>query len=70
MKSLEDSGINTMIHYPYPVHMQRAFKQSSQVRLSVTEKSCKEVISLPIYPELSIKNVDEVSDAIIKFLDT
>ena len=53
------NGIHTLIHYPIPVHWQKAYTNSN--RLPVTEKVCKEILSLPIYPFLKEEEVEIVS---------
>ena len=47
-------GVNTIIYYPIPIHLQPAYKDLGykEGSLPVTEKICNEVISLPIFPEL------------------
>jgi hypothetical protein len=51
---LEKNGIPTMIYYPLPLHLQPAFKYLGCKKgdFPETEKAAKEVLSLPIYPEL------------------
>ncbi len=53
---LKDREINTIIYYPIPIHLQPAYQYLSmpQVSLPVTEKLCTEVLSLPMFPELTI----------------
>ena len=57
-KYLEKNGIPTMIYYPLPLHLQPAFKYLKYKKgdFPEAEKTAKEVLSLPIYPELSQKN--------------
>lgn len=51
---LSESKIQTMIHYPVPVHKQNAYADlGSDISLPVTEKICGEIISLPLHPALS-----------------
>ena len=47
-------GVNTIIYYPIPIHLQPAYKtlEYKEGSLPVTEKVCSQVISLPIFPEL------------------
>ena len=47
-------GVNTIIYYPIPIHLQPAYKELGYKKgsLPITEKVCNEVISLPIFPEL------------------
>jgi dTDP-4-amino-4,6-dideoxygalactose transaminase len=50
------------IHYPVPIHLQPAYKKRiyTAERMEVTEGLASSVISLPIYPELSIADVDRI----------
>ncbi|HET6609979.1 MAG TPA: DegT/DnrJ/EryC1/StrS family aminotransferase [Rhodopila sp.] len=63
---LRGLGIGTGIHYPMPVHLQPAYK--SRVRLwdgcPKTEKAATEVLSLPLYPELTDDQVKTVCEAL------
>ena len=51
---LQRLGVNTIIYYPIPIHLQPAYKELGykEGSLPVTEKICKQVVSLPIFPEL------------------
>ncbi len=51
---LQGLGVNTIIYYPIPIHLQPAYKELGykEGSLPVTEKVCSQVISLPIFPEL------------------
>ena len=53
------SGVETGIHYPVPVHLQAAYHQygGGVGSLPVTERAANEVLSLPIYPELTEQQV-------------
>jgi dTDP-4-amino-4,6-dideoxygalactose transaminase len=61
-KALETAGIGTGIHYPIPVHLQRAYADlgSERGNLPITESLAKEFLSLPIYAELQLVQVAEV----------
>lgn len=48
---LFDKGIPTMIYYPLPLHKQKAYNTNEE--LPVSEQMCREVLSLPICPELT-----------------
>ncbi len=65
MAHLKERGIGCLIHYPIPVHLQGAYEDLGLGRgtFPVAEKACDEVLSLPIYPELSIEAIDQVAEA-------
>jgi dTDP-4-amino-4,6-dideoxygalactose transaminase len=63
--ALAAAGIATGVHYPIPLHRQPAFVAMSAVRLPVTETAAEEILSLPIFPELTETEVDRVVEAVI-----
>lgn len=62
IKHLESHDIQAGIHYPMPVHLQPAYMGRIRTAsdMSVTEKLAEEVMSLPMYPELSSAEADRV----------
>jgi dTDP-4-amino-4,6-dideoxygalactose transaminase len=66
---LGDEGIGTLLHYPVPIHRQPAYHDLGYGAgaFPVAEKACNEVISLPLYPELSLEAVERVADAVRRF---
>ena len=52
-EGLAARGIGTEIHYPRAVHQQRAFEGLPRGPLPVTERAVGEILSLPLYPELT-----------------
>ena len=66
---LHGKGIGTGVHYPIPVHLQRGFSGLGykQGDLPETESVCREVLSLPMYPELKEETVIEISDSVRQF---
>ena len=70
-KHLQSKGIGTGIHYPVANHQQRAVTKiySDLPKLPKTEGAVKEILSLPIYGELPMDDVDYVCDAILEFFD-
>jgi hypothetical protein len=67
---LRAAGIGTGIHYPSPVHLQPAYRE----RIATGPSGCRaseiaagQVLSLPIYPELSDQQVAQVCDALRNF---
>lgn len=59
---LKDRGIGTAVHYPTPVHLQPYYLKNgkSQFSCPVTEKLVGEIISLPMYPELTEEQISTV----------
>lgn len=70
MDYLKGQGIYCGIHYPLPVHLQESTKQLNYRRgdFPITEQFAKEILSLPIFPELSEKEVKYISSKIRKFV--
>ncbi len=67
---LEDRGVYTIIYYPIPIHRQPAYMNMtfSKMKLPFTDKLCSEVLSLPIFPEISEKEQVHVADSIKEIL--
>lgn len=61
---LESNNIETMIHYPIPPHKQLAYKELNQHSYPITEKIHNEVISLPISPVMTDKEVDKIIEVV------
>ncbi len=65
--ALQDAGIQTAVHYPLPVHLQKAYAhlgyQSGD--LPLTEALCEQCLSLPIYPELSKEKISRVASVLL-----
>lgn len=65
------AGIQAAIHYPFPVHLQPAFKDGkTEISLPVTEKICKEIISLPMYPQLLQEEIEHICKQVKTFMGT
>jgi dTDP-4-amino-4,6-dideoxygalactose transaminase len=66
MGALRERGIGTLIHYPIPLHLQPAFASegSAHGRLPVVEKAAGEILSLPLYPELTDDQAQAVVTAV------
>lgn len=64
---LKSKDILALIHYPVPIHLQPAYKKIAHKVLLETEKAAKEILSLPIYPELSGIEIETVVNAINRF---
>jgi len=66
-------GIDTAIHYEHPVHLQPAYNSRNLTageRLPHTESACREVISLPVFAELTDHEVDRVARSLATFRDS
>jgi dTDP-4-amino-4,6-dideoxygalactose transaminase len=66
---LQANGISSGIHYPIPVHMQRGFSNLGFKvgDLPQTESVCREVLSLPMYPELADETVMQIAESVRQF---
>jgi len=66
---LNGAGIQTGVHYPIPIHLQRGYQQLGfgLGDLPITERVSKEALSLPVYPELTENNIRHISDTIGQF---
>jgi dTDP-3-amino-3,4,6-trideoxy-alpha-D-glucose transaminase len=66
---LKQHGIHTLVHYPVPVHLQPAYLDLgySAGSLPNTELASREVLSLPLYPELTDDMVNRICQRIVEF---
>lgn len=67
---LKSEGIQTMIHYPTPLHLQKAYTNLGYKKgdFPVSEALCNKVVSIPIYPELTEQQVSYVCDSLCEAL--
>jgi dTDP-4-amino-4,6-dideoxygalactose transaminase len=68
---LDTGGItSSMIYYPVPLHLQRAYRDLGMKpgSLPMAEQAAREVLSLPLYPELTEDQIKKVADAVKKAL--
>lgn len=63
---LSVAGIGTLVHYPVPPHLQPAYAELglSEGRLPIAEAIHREVLSLPIWPGMSVEQVNQVITAV------
>ena len=61
--SLEDAGIEVLIHYPVPAHLSPAYRNETGgwPKLPVTEELAQKIISLPLYSSMEVDTVDYIS---------
>ncbi|QQR99174.1 MAG: DegT/DnrJ/EryC1/StrS family aminotransferase [Sphingobacteriales bacterium] len=62
---LKNEQIETVVYYPLCAHQQVAYKQN--ISLKNAEQLCQQVLSLPIFPELEIDNVQYIIQKILSF---
>ncbi|HQR33875.1 MAG TPA: DegT/DnrJ/EryC1/StrS family aminotransferase [Blastocatellia bacterium] len=62
---LRAAGIGTLVHYPVPIHLQPAYRNRTSANLPETERAAKEVLSLPMFPQLTDEQVELACQAII-----
>jgi dTDP-4-amino-4,6-dideoxygalactose transaminase len=62
LKNLGEKGINCAIHYPLPLHLQDAYKGLGfgPGSFPVSERVAEEIISAPMFPELTAQDIDAV----------
>ena len=66
---LKSKGVATSIYYPKPLHLQKCFEYLGykEGQFPVTEKMCKQILALPIYPELTNEEVQYICECIKEF---
>lgn len=70
LEYLHNNGIYAGIHYPIPLYLQKGIQNMLNYKkgdFPITEQFAKEIISLPIYPELTIQEVKYISDIMHQF---
>jgi dTDP-4-amino-4,6-dideoxygalactose transaminase len=70
MEYLSHRGIQTGIHYPVPIHLQPAYAELGHRRgdFPVAEQLAEEILSLPMYPELTQEQIELVTRTVREFL--
>ena len=66
-QTLRDAGIASLIHYPIPIHEQPAYRGRAILPpggLPVTERAAREILSLPMFPELTDEEVQRVIEVV------
>ena len=59
---LQERGVSSMVYYPLPLHLQPVYKNLGYQlgQLPMAEQACHEVLSLPMFPELSVEQQEQV----------
>ncbi|AZK45975.1 DegT/DnrJ/EryC1/StrS family aminotransferase [Paenibacillus lentus] len=65
-EELKNRGVQTLVHYPIPIHLQEAYKEYNYLKgsLKLTELLANEVLSLPMWPGLTEEQVEIVCQAL------
>jgi len=66
---LKDHRVSTMIYYPIPLHRQQLYAEMAALRFPNAELAGKEVLSLPIFPELALRDQEVIADTIRSLFD-
>lgn len=68
-EDLSKAGVQTLIHYPVPAHLQPAYRGLGQAEGACpeAERAAQEIVSLPLYPELREEQVERVARAVVSF---
>jgi dTDP-4-amino-4,6-dideoxygalactose transaminase len=68
---LKSNGVETMVYYPKPLHLQPVFEYLSyrEGDLPETERACDEALSLPMFPELTLEQQEYVVSCIRRFYE-
>ncbi|HFK5553759.1 TPA: DegT/DnrJ/EryC1/StrS family aminotransferase [Elizabethkingia anophelis] len=64
---LTQNGIQTIIHYPIPPHMQKAYMELNNLTFPISEQIHREVLSLPISPVISEQEIDRIIELLNQF---
>jgi dTDP-4-amino-4,6-dideoxygalactose transaminase len=66
-KRLAERGIGTAIYYPIPLHLQDCFTYlgHKEGEFPESERACREVLALPVYPELAKEQVEYVTKELL-----
>ena len=67
---LKENGIDTLIHYPMPIHLQEAYKDLPYKYgdFPAAEQLSQEILSLPIHPYLTEDNVSRICNKICEYM--
>ena len=68
---LAEKGVGTGLHYPLPLHLQKAYSPMGFKKgdFPVSERTAEHLLSLPMYPELTIEQIEYVASCINEYLN-
>ncbi len=66
---LKEHGVSTAVHYPVPIHLQPFYNGNGfhQGQFPVTEALCGDILSLPMFPEMTAEQVEYVAARVLEF---
>jgi perosamine synthetase len=65
---LKENGIGAFVCYVNPIHLMQYYRKFGKYRLPETEKASKQVFSLPVHPGVTPKQIDFISDTVLRLL--
>jgi dTDP-4-amino-4,6-dideoxygalactose transaminase len=68
---LKKKGIETLIHYPIPIPLEKAYKEMGYRRgdFPLTEQWSREILSVPFFPEISEPEMEKVAEGVRCFFE-
>ena len=66
--ALAEAGVASLIHYPIPPHLQKAYAVAQPPRLPIAETLAREVLSLPMGPQMTLETAGRVADVLVDLL--
>jgi dTDP-4-amino-4,6-dideoxygalactose transaminase len=70
VEELRNAGLPCMIYYPVPLHQQKAYRDDQlDGQLTVTERLCEKVFSLPIHTEMDQEQLNFISSTTLEVID-
>ena len=68
IEKLHDRDIDTVIHYPIPLHLQPAFSNLDYRSddFPIAEQSAREILSLPLYPDLEPAQIEHIAEQVLE----
>ncbi len=68
IEHMKERRIGVSIHYPFPDYLQPGLPSGEAAELTLTSRHCNEVVSIPLFPELSESEIRHVEESLTDFL--
>ena len=70
--ALQERGVQTAVHYPKPVHLQEGLEHLGYKEGSLpnTERACQRVMSMPLFPEMTVEQVRHAASSLREIVGT